>query len=556
MATLKQAIEYAKQNPNSIEANQLRAAISSGKMDDVAIKEGIDLTGKSQTFGNRVNEIRSEESDTPGFVRGLGKSAAGLIAGAGELGTKIGSAILDPGLKAVTGQGLQTAPIFTEGSTQNTRLQDALVPQEGEKAGKLVGDIAQFAIPGGQVTRATKGAKLATKIGARALTSGTVATVQEGEIGKEAAIAAGSEIALPLVGKAFGFIGKRAKNILSNSAKRIAAGLGAPVEEIIENPQAFDDAMASLGNADKKELTKVLNQNTRSIIGGVNKIKSEASQAFGEGLEQLGKVDIPVEDIATPARNVANKFGINLGSLADDVDDAFIATDFGSNKQAVNKATKALNRINGQSKFDGKSIRSLLKEIDSLQYKNVQGDPTRQDLNLFLGDLSKTLRDSISKNSDELQRINAQYSKELQLAEVIESTVGKLKFKGNNLVEFKKASDRMKKLFTDSDVGEEVLDTFLNRVGIDPVEMRATESVRRVLTTPIKAESAGFNPFEIVRQVTAGIISPKDATKAATFISKLAQPRQIEILNQLSNVTPDLRASFIGLITSLAGDDE
>jgi hypothetical protein len=50
MATLRQAIDFAKQNPQDARSLELMKQIKSGGMDETARNEGIDLTGKSQTF--------------------------------------------------------------------------------------------------------------------------------------------------------------------------------------------------------------------------------------------------------------------------------------------------------------------------------------------------------------------------------------------------------------------------------------------------------------------------------------------------------------------------
>lgn len=54
MATLKDAINQAKLEPNSDRANKLKAAILSGKMDAVAQQEGLDLTAFKAKFGKEV----------------------------------------------------------------------------------------------------------------------------------------------------------------------------------------------------------------------------------------------------------------------------------------------------------------------------------------------------------------------------------------------------------------------------------------------------------------------------------------------------------------------
>ena len=69
MATLKQAIEYAKSNPNDPRNSKLKEMIQSGQFDEKARIEGIDLTGKSQTFSNVVDSRTMNEKSIDNSVK-------------------------------------------------------------------------------------------------------------------------------------------------------------------------------------------------------------------------------------------------------------------------------------------------------------------------------------------------------------------------------------------------------------------------------------------------------------------------------------------------------
>jgi hypothetical protein len=89
MSTLQQAIEYAKQNPNDARTIELMNQIKSGKMDGIARQEGIDLTGKSQTFAAQPAVQEQAEQGVGGNLGNtLAQSIGQTIPGVGMLASK------------------------------------------------------------------------------------------------------------------------------------------------------------------------------------------------------------------------------------------------------------------------------------------------------------------------------------------------------------------------------------------------------------------------------------------------------------------------------------
>ena len=140
-------------------------------------------TAVPQTQQKTVQEERPFMQNVGvGMWKSLGSTALGL----GQLGRGF-----QRGVSKVTGLPITGGEIFDVGSEQNTRARKAVTTQgAGEKTGKLVGDIAQIAIPAGKVAAGTQGAGMLTRALGQAAVAGTVESAQEGRIGKEAAIAA------------------------------------------------------------------------------------------------------------------------------------------------------------------------------------------------------------------------------------------------------------------------------------------------------------------------------------------------------------------------------
>lgn len=78
------------------------------------------------------------------FSTGLAKSELSLLKGVGSLGAKIGSTLLKP-------FGVEMPNVYQESRTLSE--QNLQAENTGERFGKTVGDVAQFALPSGQITK-------------------------------------------------------------------------------------------------------------------------------------------------------------------------------------------------------------------------------------------------------------------------------------------------------------------------------------------------------------------------------------------------------------------
>ena len=146
--------------------------------------------------------VKQGQTGAKGFATGFTKGLLSTLKGAGELGTKIGQFALDDLLESITGKGLPTADIFTEGTEANLLAENILEAKTGaEKFGKGTEQVAEFAVPASKLAKVEKGIGFGTKVASRALSSGTVASIQEGEIGTGTVVAGATEAIIPGVGK-------------------------------------------------------------------------------------------------------------------------------------------------------------------------------------------------------------------------------------------------------------------------------------------------------------------------------------------------------------------
>jgi len=219
--------------------------------------------------------LLQEGGTVQNFGVGLAKGALQTAQGLGQLGLK--------GVKALTGKDYGTKETFLKDP-------NALKAQgTAEKLGKFTEQVAEFAVPGSKVGKLTQGTNILTKTASRAATSGAVATAQQGEIGKDTALAAGTEAAIPIAGAVI----KPAVKFLGNLLKGTSSGLsGAPseaIEQIYKNPKV---ALQTAKEIRDTGGSTVLRKNAEKIVNGVSTIKQQARSAYGQGLEQLSQVQI------------------------------------------------------------------------------------------------------------------------------------------------------------------------------------------------------------------------------------------------------------------------
>jgi len=506
---LKQAIEFAKQNPDSDYANELRRRIESGQ---------IVIGGQEETQGIK------------GVAVGVGKGILSTVKGMGQLGEKIGNVIVP--------KQYEMPSSYSDEATKDGLLSEENLTARGtaEKIGKGAEQIAEFAVPGSMVSKATKGASMVGKIIPRALTSGTVASVQAGDIGVETAIASGIETAFPVAGK----ILKPATKLISGLFRNIGSALsGVPSEtlqKISSNPNVANDVIKVLKESGKDS---VLRENTKTILNGIQQIKRESSSMFAKGIESLSKTDIKpniikdeIKSVITNNKGLLSKTGFSLKN-----------TEFSSDPKLVKSASALINSIDKSKDLSGRGVKKLMDLAENTKLKTATTD-TSISFNRFIDDIKNGLENSISKSTNKLSSIKKQYSSERQLVDAIQGILGKVKF--NNEKELVAVSKRLNTAFKDSDLTESELDKFLTRIGITPDDFKTSEAVRQISNIKAGANAMGTNRMEIVRSLSGSILTPKMVRDVAVLTGKSE-----ELLKPiLENLNPTMRASLIDLLTT------
>lgn len=471
------------------------------------------------------------ETGLKGFATGVGKGILSTVKGAGQLGTKVGNIFLPKSLEI---PDIYSEPALQQNAQQGGFLgkllnKENLEPKStSEKIGKFGEQVAEFAIPGTKVVNATKGAGLFTKMLGRGLTSGTIGAVQSGKVGQEAIVAGGIDAALPLASKV---IVQPAKNLLGRLFKGLGGGLsGTPtnlIDDLIANPQS---AKASIKELEKQGVGKILEQNSKTILNGVSSIKQNARKAFGEGLEQLSETDIQPSVFKNTIKTTLDKFG----SLLKGGKRVLGNVEFDDPKNLA-KASELINRLSNV-KLDGKSLRKLADDVANSAYKTATSDE-RLAFNVFIKDLSATIKKAVSSSTNKLDDINKAFSTDMQLAEAVEDIFGSVNFR--NLSEVLRASKKLETLFSQKGLAPEIIDTFLNKIGA--TGLKTSEATRQISTKVTGANVKGLSFGELLQNVTSAVVTPK-TVRDASILTGIAKPKIKTVLNILS---PSARGIFI-----------
>lgn len=339
-------------------------------------------------------------------------------------------------------------------------------------------------------------------------------------------------LATPLAGAVL----RPASKIVGRLLKGLGSGLSGvstdTIEKIVNNPRAAQlatDKLAKTGNA------KVLEENAKTILGGVSKIRQEARKAFGEGLDSLAETDIKPDVFRAQTQSFLDKYGAQLTPKGRQLTNVEF-----SDPKNLSKAKELIDKLHN-AKLDGKSIRKLADDIENSAYKIATGDE-RLSFNAFVKDLSQTVKGAVKSSTDKLGQMDKQFSSDMQLAEAAEKIFGRVNFK--NLSEVVRASQKLETLFSQKGLAPEVVDQFLTRIGIDPSDFKTGEAVRQISNKTSGANTKGLSVGEVVQQATSAVVTPQTVRNVATKLGIAEQT----LLPELKKLSPAVRSVILNFL--------
>lgn len=325
---------------------------------------------------------------------------------------------------------------------------------------------------------------------------------------------------------AAGAVTRAGGRIVGRLFKGLGSGLSGvsteTIDKIIQNPRIAQKATEKLKQTGNRG---VLEENARKVLGGVSKIKNEASQQYKKGLEKLKDVDINAEDLKNTLSQALSKNKVNV---ADDGILDFSGAEFLDSK-IQRRAEEVINKINQQKDLSGTGVRKLIDIVDNSRFKSSP-DGDRQAFNALMGDLKNALKEGVNLSTDKLGKINKKYSSDVQLAEAVEGIFGKVNYR--NLNEVTKAARKLDALFSQKGIDPDVVDDFLERVGVSPEEFRTTEAVRQISAKSSQSNTKGLSIGEMAQQTTSAVVTPKMVKEIATKTG-LVEQKLKPILEQM-----------------------
>lgn len=415
MADIRQAFEYAAQNPTSDFAKNLEQLARSGALDVEAQKNGIDLTPfKPQPIEQPKSTLQKVGGVAKSVIGGIASGVGGAALTAEDyLGRKIVNAVGTEQMK----QNLANAP----------KLQDQLKQQFGGNenptafgVGQLGGEIASLAAPVGAVGKATQstakalGAKpIVSKLaqaGAEGLafTAGQSVTEGEKQSLKDYAINAGLNMVFPAAGAVAKKVGENAPARIINSLikplqKDFAYGKnpGKTVAELGITANNFDDLISNIktakssvgeniGTLTQKALPQLQSQmDLNTYLSPIDESLAIANKSPRTNANVIQRLDAVKADLVDNINQ-----GIDPQSFKGLVGDLTRWTGNASDDAIVNKSLK---QVYGKTS-DG--MDTVLKGTLTPEEFNAYKKASEQYGNLISAENAATYRDNIVKRAD------------------------------------------------------------------------------------------------------------------------------------------------------------
>lgn len=423
-------------------------------------------------------------------------------------------------------------------------------PGPKEVGGSLLQLGANF-LPGAGV-----GAKIATKVG---IGAGTGLAFDAGsqlqdpnKKASEVRPGVGTVVggSLPVAGS----VARLGGRIVGRLFKGLGSGLSgvstSTIDKIIDNPkvaQLASEKLAKSGNS------KILEENAKQIVGGVSKVRQEARQSFGKAMDELKTEDIDPKKF----RSVIQPALDEIGSVTQGNTRRLNNVEF-SDPANLKRANTLINDISNV-KLDGLSLRKLVYKIENTKFKTATSDE-RLSFNAFTKDLASSVKEAITGSTDKLTKANESFTKDMQLVETIEDIFGNVKFK--NLPEVVKASQKLEGLFAQKGLAPDVVDDFLERIGVNAKNFKTTEAVRQISGKSSNANTKGLSVGEMMQQTTSAVVTPEmvknisigagmTKEKLADLVNKM-NPAAKKIFIQTLLPSPEAKKVATPMVTNLA----
>jgi len=487
------------------------------------------LRQKGHTIQDLDNEIGKDEG-----VGGVGGFGVGVVKSAGELFKGTASLLQGAGQRVIAGatplsleevREKTGVSAFEKGTEEEQKLSEQLERKgTAEKVGGFVGDVASFAIPGAGVTKATKGLNFVQRLASRAGTAGTVGAMKEGEVGKEALIAGGTEAVLPVVGTALKPVLSYGKSVMKGLAGFVTGAGEDVIERAFASPTVAREGMKATDEAG-------LRQTATAVRQGVKTLREKAGKEY----EALTSKVTQILD--------GNALKQKVNSIFADTADATVSKGGVTFKNTPlleaeeRQLVKVNNLIQGWTDTSAKGLNTLATKISKFR----RGTQDSSNFDRIIDDVRRGVRNFVGEQVPEIAEANTKFADKMDMIENLEAI---LKTKGavDSSRGIRETSQKVAQLFNaNKDLAREAVDELEKEIGVDTLALEAGRQlsdattkfqvgaggvVENVLRTALKKPIAELvtrtgQSKQAIEQVLAGKINALDATARGTLIDVL-----------------------------------
>jgi hypothetical protein len=481
--------------------------------------------GEKPTTPKPAGPTMRESAPIRDTFTGLAKSVGKVGLGIGTLGRGI-QRIVTP--KALEAKMMGRDSIFDIGGEKRAQADEFLRPKsQAEKTSMFVGDVAATAIPSSAVYKATKGIGFATQLLGRGGVGALSGTIQGGgDIDRDTAIGAATEVAFPVAGKVLGYGG----NVLKGLAGLVSGKGSDVIEQVMKTPRAALEGGQLTGVAGLKE-------SAVSVRQGVKELGKKANTEYAELVAKAGVKELPKDDIV---RGMSDRLVDLADARMTKEGLKFVDTPFTEIEET--QLRKVFNNINTWDDFTPDGVNSLARKIsrfrrgsaDSANFDRVI-DTLKRDLRTYVGKVAPTIKEANEKYADKMDLLD-------QLDNILKTDGAVTSREG-----IQKTSEAIGRLFNaNKDIAREGVEEIERELGIN---ILGKEAGRQLVDGVSRSQSA---IGDFATGISRAIIPPKLLLQvtARTGIAKDAIESRLDVLD------PTARAVVIEVLTDLFGEGE
>lgn len=537
-------------------------------------QRGHQLEGYNESV-DRVNEKKYGKKGISGVFEGLKKSAIGTFRGMSSFGEKG----LEAGLKTILPKSLE--PKF--GLTDDEKMTGAeqLIPEQetvgsSERIGSFLGDVATFLLPSAAGIKAGKVAGAAIKggrlakgaaalgagAGVEGLASGATEFVREGgELSPEVKVSAIAGTLAP--GVALGVKGgaKIAGKLFANASKKLAGaatGKGSEViEQIYRNPTAAKKGL-------RGDSVQVLKETTEEVRKAVKGLRSEASKAYGNAIDNLPKIvgdsvdvlkntdkaivksgdkiiELTRSDVRDKLASQLGKFGVEL---TDDVGVKIKSAPFVDSEEKI--LNKVVDKINKWDDLSPEGLNKLAVSVGKFRKRGAQS----KELNSIIDATKKGIREYIGDKFPQIKELNKNYFERMDFIQALESelSIGT----GAKSVSTEQLIKQARKISTMFNSNKALTVDLVKQLERKmDIQVIGVEAGRQLAEGQLTRASSSIGDF--VKDIVQAIIPAKGVGEAAAFtgdVAKIVGPKAKEFSQFINKLQPGPRSAMIQFLRS------